>query len=109
MVDAVKPVGTDPAKPAGVGMAKGKDAFDELTPKKLVPKPQPVAGRSIGIGIMVAATLISMAWIVQSRFATRYQLVPVHQQENTFMYRLDTFSGAVHFCTSQQCVDLPIR
>jgi hypothetical protein len=25
------------------------------------------------------------------------------------MYRLDQRTGAVHFCTTQQCVELPVR
>lgn len=108
MVDAAKPPIGEAAKAGGLGL-KDKPGDEELKPKKPPPKPAPASGRSIGRGLIVAALLVSSAWLVQSRFSARYQLVPVHEQENTFMYRLDTFSGAVHFCTTQQCVELPVK
>lgn len=108
MADAVKPPVAEAPKAPGGPIGKDKDVGDEPKPKKII-RPAPATGRSIGRGIIVAALLASIAWIVQARFTARYQLVPVQVQENTFMYRLDTFSGAVHFCTAQQCVELPMR
>lgn len=108
MADAPKAPGGELKSP-GIGLGKDKDLGDEVKPKKLVPKPPPVSGRSLAIGLIVAAGLISSAWVVNTRFGERYQLVPVHQQENTFMFRIDTFTGTVHFCTTQQCSELPIR
>lgn len=84
------------------------DDAPEVKPKKLV-KPAPTSGRSLGRAIIVASIVVTIGWIVSSRFSDRYVLQPVQVQENTFMYRLDTFSGAVHFCTSAQCVSLPIK
>jgi hypothetical protein len=112
MADAPKPAHDTKAAPVPAAMKKppaADEAGDDAKPKKVMLKPVPSTGRHIGRGLIVASVVIAAAWIIQARFADRYQLVPVQTQENTFMYRLDRFSGAVHFCTAQVCTELPVR
>ena len=85
-----------------------EDTENELRPKKAF-KPAPTSGRSLGRAIIVAALFVTIAWVFASVTQARYQLTPVQTQENTFMYRLDQRTGAVHFCTTQQCVELPMK
>ena len=112
MADAPKPA--DAAKvPAGAGAMKkipgADDGGDDAKPKKVMMKPVPTSGRHIGRGLIVAAVIVATAWIAAIRFGDRYDLVPVQTQDNTFMYRIDHLSGAVHFCTTLQCVELPVK
>ncbi len=102
----------DPVKgssPAPIVKKPGIDDFDGEMRSKKVFKPAPTSGRSIGRAIIVAALFVTIAWVFASVTQPRYQLAPVQTQENTFMYRLDQRTGAVHFCTTQQCVELPTK
>lgn len=111
MADAPKPTDA-PKVPAGAGAMKkppGDDGGDDTKPKKIIPKPVPSSGRHIGRGLIVTAVVIAAAWVMAVRLGDRYQLVPVQTQDNTFMYRIDRLSGQVHFCTTQQCVELPVK
>ena len=80
----------------------------DAKPKKVL-KPAPSSGRSLGRAIIVAAVLVTIGWVYASVTQQRYQLVPVQTNDNTFMFRLDQRSGAVHFCTTQQCIELPVK
>lgn len=111
MADAAKP-----AAPIGQGgsMTKelGKRGLDEGEdggkPKKPT-KPAPSSGRSLGRAIIVAALFMMIAWVFDSVAQPRYVLAPVQTNDNTFMYRLDQRTGVVHFCSTQQCVELPVK
>lgn len=112
MADAPKPAADTAKVPAGAGAIKkmpGDDAGDDSKPKKVALKPVPTSGRHIGRGLIVAAVILAAAWLMADRTGERYQLVPIQTQDNTFIYRIDTLSGDVHFCTTQQCVALPIK
>jgi hypothetical protein len=106
MVEPPKPAPPPPAKKPGAGPSDEPGGEDK--PKKVL-KPAPSSGRSIGRGIIVAAVLIAGAWIYAAATAPRFMLAPAGTQDNTFMYRRDQRTGAVHFCTTQQCVELPVR
>jgi hypothetical protein len=93
-------------------LKKGGNMADEpdaaAAPKK-VAKPLPSSGRSVGRAIIIAAVLMTIAWVYDSATQPRYALAPSQTSENTFMYRLDQRTGDVHFCTTQQCVELPVK
>ena len=93
-------------------LKKGGNMADEpdaaAAPKKVM-KPVPSSGRSVGRAIIIAAVLIMIAWVYASTLQPRYALVPAQTNENTFMYRVDQRTGDVHFCTTQQCVELPVK
>lgn len=112
MADAPKAPGGEGGKGGAsqLLLKKGgaEDDGADAKPKKVL-KPAPTSGRSLGRAIIVAALLITVAWVFASATQQRYQLVPVPSQDNTFMYRLDQRSGAVHFCSTQQCVELPVK
>jgi hypothetical protein len=90
-------------------MRKPLDDDDGGAATKKVTKPGRGTGRNLGRGVIIASVILSLAWLFSSATQPRYILVPVETNENTFMYRLDQRMGAVHFCTTQQCVELPIR
>jgi|GEM_PF-3254667 len=108
MADAAKPAGADTKAPQGKKGPEDDAPDGDAKPKKVL-KPAPTSGRSLGRAIIVASLFVAVAWIYASVTQQRYQLVPVQNTENTFMYRLDQRSGAVHFCTTQQCVELPVK
>ncbi|MDX2221845.1 MAG: hypothetical protein SFV21_03785 [Rhodospirillaceae bacterium] len=109
MADAPKPA-PEAAKPAPAPIKKPTPPDDdEPKAKKLIAKPAPTSGRSLGRAIIVASIFVTIGWVVSARFAERFELVPVQTPDNTYIYRLDTVSGAVHFCTSAQCVELPVK
>lgn len=105
MTDAPKP--PEHGKPAPAKKA-GLDDEADGKPKK-IQKLAPTSGRSLGRGIIVAALFVMIAWVFSAVTQPRYVLVPVQTNENTFVYRLDQRTGAVHFCGTQQCVELPVR
>lgn len=114
MADAGKPAGGESGKggQSTLVLKKGGEGEDspegDAKPKKVM-KPAPTSGRSLGRAIIIAAVLVTIGWVYASVTQQRYQLVPVQTNENTFMYRLDQRSGAVHFCTTQQCIELPVK
>jgi hypothetical protein len=109
MVDAPKPA-PEAGKPAPAPIKKPMPIDDdEAKAKKPAAKPAPTSGRSLGRAIIAAAVLVTAGWVVSARFAERFELVPVQTPDNTYIYRLDTVSGAVHFCTTAQCVELPVK
>jgi hypothetical protein len=114
MTDAAKP---DMAKAAS-HVTKGGSMSNELTkrgmddeaaPAKKPLKPAPSSGRSLGRAIIIASLLVTIAWVFSAVTQPRYVLESVQTNENTFIYRLDLRTGAVHFCTTQQCSELPVR
>lgn len=101
----------DPAK-GGPTHAKKPgldDGPDEHAKPKKPFKPAPTSGRSLGRGLIIASLLMMIAWVFASVAQPRYVLAPVQTNENTFMYRLDQRTGAVHFCSTVQCVELPVK
>ncbi len=104
MVDAPKP----DAPKSLLSKKPLDDEADGLVSKKPT-KPGRGTGRNLGRGVIIASVILSLAWLFSSATQPRYILVPVQTNENTFMYRLDQRMGGVHFCTTQQCVELPIR
>jgi hypothetical protein len=107
MADATKT--PDTPKPAVAAKKPGlEDEAGDARAKKPA-KIAPSSGRSLGRAIIVASLFVTIAWVFASATQARYQLVPVPTQENTFIYRLDQRTGAVHICSSQQCTELSIR
>ena len=113
MADAPKPAAGEAPKggqsqlllkKGGVDDAGGDDA----KPKKVL-KPAPSSGRSLGRAIIVAAVVVTLGWIYSSIVSPRYVMESVQSGDNAFIYRLDQRTGAVHFCTSQVCSELPIK
>ncbi|MDX2144665.1 MAG: hypothetical protein SFV19_15020 [Rhodospirillaceae bacterium] len=112
MVDTPKPemgkaTTPPPGKKPGPGLPDEADGDGKA--KKPMMKPAPSSGRSIGRAIIVASVLLTIAWVYAAATSPRFVLAPAGTQENTFMYRLDQRTGAVHFCGTQQCTELPVR
>lgn len=53
---------------------------------------------------IVLASLILSAIAVSLLFSHRYEVVAAHRGENAFIYRIDTLSGSISFCSSTSCV-----
>lgn len=103
MVDAPKSDGMKSPAPK-----KPLDDEVDAAPRKPV-KPGRGTGRNLGRGVIIASVIVSLSWLFASVTQPRYVLVPVQTNDNTFMYRLDQRMGNVHFCSTQQCVELPVR
>jgi hypothetical protein len=84
------------------------EADGDAKPKKVL-KPAPSTGRSLGRGIIIAALFVTIGWVFASVTQPRYVIQSVQTNDNTFIYRLDQRTGTVHFCTAQQCIELPIK
>lgn len=112
MADINKPGGEAPKGGQSTMVLKKGGVEDEADgdakPKKVL-KPAPSSGRSLGRAIIIASMFMMIAWVFSAVTQPRYVLESVHTNENTFIYRLDQRTGAVHFCTTQQCVELPIK
>jgi len=101
-----KPADAKPAPPKGKG--GGADDDDAMPAKKLVPK-TPTVSKHTARAIWIGALLISIAMLVGDLWGGRYHLIQSSNAVNTYVFRIDTLKGTVDFCTTQQCIELPLR
>lgn len=106
-MEPAKPAAHAAPHPPGAPLKRHDEMLDDK-PKKPV-KPAPASGRAIGRALIIASLFMMIAWVFASVVQPRYVLAPVTTNENTFIYRLDQRTGAVHLCGTQQCVELPVR
>ncbi len=101
-----------PAKPNPAAAAKKKplDDDDDEQVKPVGPAPkEKILSTGLSRAIVIATLFATIGAVVNGLYSERYELVPAPNSANGFMYRIDTLTGAVHFCAPAQCTSIPVR
>lgn len=101
-----------PAKPNPAAAAKKKplddDEEEDVKPGGPALK-QKMLSTGLSRAVVIAAVLATLGLLIGNIYGGRYELVPAPNSANGFMYRIDTLTGAVHFCAPAQCTSIPVR
>ena len=103
--EAVKsaPTTTAPAK------NRGGASDDEAL---LVPPPPPKATflpTGLSRALVIGSVLFAVGALIVGLLGNRFVLVPVQNNPNAFVYRLDRLTGGIVFCTPGNCNPVQIK
>jgi hypothetical protein len=96
-------------KPEGPAKKAQRPKSDEDSGSASQDSRQRLLSTGLSRSIVIAAFVWAAVALTNGLLTGRFELIPAPNTENSFMYRLDHVTGNVHFCGTQQCVQVPIK
>jgi len=98
-----------PPKPAPAPKKPAPSDDEEDDGKHTIAAPkQKMLPTGLSRAIVIASILISLTVAAVTLLDGRYQLAASPNSTNGFMYRIDTLTGAVHYCAPVRCTEIPV-
>jgi hypothetical protein len=89
------------SKPAPIKRPRLDDDEDANPPA--APLKQKMLSTGLSRAIVLSTIVLALAFVTVGLLGDRYAISPVPNSPNSFVYRVDRLTGAIHFCGSQQC------
>lgn len=95
----------------GAAPLKKKPKLDDEEPSAVAAAPakQKTLATALSRAVVISTVIFSVTFAAIEMLRDRYAISPVPNSPNSFVYRLDRLTGALHFCGSQQCSVVQVR